>query len=283
MDARELNDAIGSVDEKYVAEAEGYRAAAKRGVPRWLPIAACLLVAAGVGVFALRGWDGKTIGASDVGSTNDVDAGASSSSTTSDAATDEDVIVVNEGDPVTSDSAADWAAEYVYTEDWTCEDFYADFGFEPVCYVPEGLVGAPGQDTGTVTVVRANDDDRLLDGTLTLQFYTGFYEDGSPLLTEGVAAPKGYTLEATKLGAEGDAVGYLIEDGSEVSTIAGCDVRIWHMDAEYGPYDETTHEASGTYDWYYAEFVYRDVRFRIQFSQLDLETVVQVVRSVTTS
>lgn len=290
MDARKLNDAIGEVDEKYLAEAMTETKAkkpkaARRTLPRWLPIAACALLAVGIGWVALNA-AGNTRGSS--ASTDD--AAPDMSSTTSDSGTDtttdiatDDVINVNEGEPTaTGDSSNAWAAELVYTETWLPEDFYAYMGFEPQLYRPDGLYESIANAISEVTVVRSNEDGRLLDGTLTLMCYTGFYDDGSPVLTEDVAATKGYTLEATPAGAEGDAIDYVLEDGSEVSTIADCDVRIWHVNAEAGPYDEETHEAATTYDWYYAEFTYRDVSFKLSCSQLDLETVVEVIRTIVT-
>lgn len=65
-------------------------------------------------------------------------------------------------------------------------------------YIPDGLVASAKNNT-ELTAFRKKDGEIARD-LLWLDFYSDYYEDGSPKLTENIAAPKGITVKASKVG-----------------------------------------------------------------------------------
>ena len=144
-------------------------------------------------------------------------------------------------------------------------------------YVPDGLTAAPGNCTARVIV---NKNGNVVEDTIWLGFYHDYYEDGSPRLTDDVAAVNGFSITASKIGLLNDCLYILPENEVTASDIGGTAVTFGYRSMPYGPYDSETHEPSGYYDMYVAEFEYDGIEYQIVAEQMETEEVVKVVSSI---
>ena len=72
----------------------------------------------------------------------------------------------------------------------------------------------------------------------------------------------------------------LPEDELKTSDIGGTAVAFGHRSVPNGPYDPDTHEPSGYYDLYVAEFEHDGIEYEIVAEQTEAEEVVKVVSSI---
>ena len=144
-------------------------------------------------------------------------------------------------------------------------------------YIPDGLTAANGNGTARVIVDKSGN---IVEDTVGLNFYHDYYEDGSPKLTEGVTARKGFSITASKIGILSDCVYLLPENEVKTSDIDGTAVTFGYRSMPYGPYNPDTHEPSGYYDMYVAEFEYDGIEYQIVAEQMEAEEVVKVVSSI---
>ena len=99
-------------------------------------------------------------------------------------------------------------------------------------------------------------------------------------LTEGVTARKGFSITASKIGILSDCFYLLPENEVKTSDIDGTAVTFGYRSMLYGPYNPDTHEPSGYYDMYVAEFEYDGIEYQIVAEQMEAEEVVKVVSSI---
>lgn len=144
-------------------------------------------------------------------------------------------------------------------------------------YVPDGLTAA--SDNGTATVI-ADKSGKIVEDAVWLSFRHDYYGDGSPKLTEGVAATKGVSITASKIGILNDCLYILPENEVKTSDIDGTAVTFGYRSMPYGPYDAETKEPSGYYDMYVAEFEHDDIEYQVVAEQMEAEDVVKVVSSI---
>ena len=144
-------------------------------------------------------------------------------------------------------------------------------------YIPNGLSAAA--DNGSAAVV-VGKDGAVVEDTVQLSFYHAYYGDGSPRLTDAVAACKGFSLTASKIGLVKDCCYLLPENELKVSYIAETPVTFGYRSMPYGPYDPLTHAPAGHYDMYVAEFSLDGIQYQIVAEQLAFEELVKVVSSV---
>lgn len=144
-------------------------------------------------------------------------------------------------------------------------------------YIPDGLTAANGNGTARVIVDKSGN---IVEDTVRLNFYHDYYEDGSPKLTEGVTARKGFSITASKIGILSDCIYLLPENEVKTSDIDGTAVTFGYRSMPYGPYNPDTHEPSGYYDMYVAEFEYDGIEYQIVAEQMEAEEVVKVVSSI---
>ena len=144
-------------------------------------------------------------------------------------------------------------------------------------YIPDGLSASPLNDTATVYI---GQDGTVIEDTVGLSFYHDYYEDGSPKLTEDIAASYGFSLTASKIGIENDCVYLLRGNEMKTSDIGGIAVTFLHLSMSYGPYDSETHEPTGYYDKYVVEFEQDGIEYMIVAEQMEAEEVVKVVASI---
>ncbi len=258
MNSEKLSDAIGAVGDKYYEEAAAYRRK-KRGWVKWAGLAACLALA----VAAVLPGAAKRPAA-----TPDTPSVAMSG-----VHINEMLPMIRDGskvgydpslyDNVTWDSAA--IAEY-YGSDLT------------PAYIPEGLVPAESNGTASVYIKK---DGTVADDLVSLGFYHDYYADGSPKLTDGIAAVKGFSLEASRLGKlDGCCVSMPDGEAAETTDIGGVSVTFGHCELDYGPYDPDTHEPAGQYDRYTAEFTLDGISYRITTDQLASDEIVKIAASI---
>ena len=101
-------------------------------------------------------------------------------------------------------------------------------------YVPDGLTAANGNGTARVIVDKSGN---IVEDTVRLNFYHDYYEDGSPKLTEGVMARKGFSITASKIGILSDCIYLLPENEVKTSDIDGTAVTFGYRSMPYGPYN----------------------------------------------
>ena len=144
-------------------------------------------------------------------------------------------------------------------------------------YVPEGLTAAPGN--GGASAV-ADKSGEIVEDIAWLGFYHDYYGDGSPKLTEEVPAHRGFSLTVSRTGLLNDCLYILPENEVKTSDICGTAVTFGYRPMPYGPYDPDTHEPSGYYDLYVAEFECDGIECQIVAEQMEAEEVVKVVASI---
>ena len=144
-------------------------------------------------------------------------------------------------------------------------------------YIPDGLTAAIGNGTARVIVDKSGN---IVEDTVRLNFYHDYYEDGTPKLTEDVAAVKGFSITASKIGILSDCIYLLPENEVKTSDIDGTAVTFGYRSMPCGPYNPDTHEPSGYFDMYVAEFEYDGIEYQIVAEQMEAEEVVKVVSSI---
>lgn len=187
-------------------------------------------------------------------------------------------IFINEIESFVSDARLYYDPALYDTIDWNEEELLAYYGKDLTpTYVPEGLTAAPGNSTAAVIVDK---NQTVIEDSVHIGFYHAYYEDGSPMLTRDVAACKGFSLTASKIGLVKDCVYILPENEVQVSDIGGTKVTFGYRSMPYGPYDEQTHEPAGYYDLYVAEFEFGGIEYEIITEQLAKEEIVKIVGSI---
>ena len=142
-------------------------------------------------------------------------------------------------------------------------------------YIPDGLALSPlGGEWIT------DKEGNTMEDTVYLGCYHDYLEDGSPKRTEDVFARKGFSITASKIGLLNDCIYILPENEVLTSEIGNVSVTFGYRSMPYGPYDPETHEPSGYYDLYTADFVYEGIEYSIVSEQLPLEELVKVTASI---
>lgn len=258
MNTEKLSDAISEVGDKYYEEAATYRRK-KHGWVKWAGLAACLALAAAAILPSA---------AKQPATTPDTPSVAMSG------------VHINEVLPMISDGSKVGYDPSLYDNvTWDSAAIAEYYGGDLTpAYIPEGLV--PAESNGTASVYLTK-DGKMVEDTVGLGFYHDYYADGSPKLTDSIAAVKGFSLEASRLGKPDDCC-VAMPDGetAETTDIGGVSVTFGHYTSDYGPYDPDTHEPSGQYDRYTAEFTLDGISYRITTDQLAQDEIVKIVSSI---
>ena len=263
---------LEGVSEDYVEEARTCRRRAKGPWLRWTAAAACAVLVL-AGALSLPRWeDGIALPPVEGTEEAGTPPGGLSLSLAD--------VPVNQIEAMT-DAARLWFDPLLYEEvKWDWEDIVAYLGMEPrVPYVPEGLSPAPGN--GATTAIVDKEGKAALD-TVWLDYYHDYFPDGSPKLTEEAAARRGFSVRVSKLGLFSDCLYLMPEDERECWRVEGTEVTLGYRSMSHGPYDPETHQPSGYYDLYVAEFTLEGLDWQIVFEQLPLEEVVKVTAGVIT-
>lgn len=160
---------------------------------------------------------------------------------------------------------------------WGMDDIISYYGKDLTpAYIPAGLVPASWNGNATAIIKK---DGTVAEDTVWLNFYLDYNENSFPAYTG--SETKGIDLTASKLGILECAV-YMFTEDMKPSEIAGVSVMIGHRSMSYGPYDPETHEPSGYYDLYEADFVHDDIEYQIIAKRIALEEFIKVIESIIT-
>ena len=140
-------------------------------------------------------------------------------------------------------------------------------------YVPDGLTAANGN--GTCQVIADKSGNIVYD-----RVGFSYHDYGSPKLIDSVIGYKGFSMHVSKIGFMDDEVYILPENEVKTSDIGGTAVTFGYRSMPYGPSDPDTHEPSGYYDLYVAEFVLDGIKYGIVAERMEKEEVVKVVASI---
>ena len=283
MKGERLLDAIGKIDDSLVYSAVNDAPRKKKGgLFRWGAIAACFVVIVFAAAFILQ----NCLNQQGTASSNETDGVITDNSNDDTQPAESGIhismekIFFNEIGGL-SDAARKWYDPELYDEIvWNKSDVIDYYGRDitPV-YIPNGLAAAPGN--GSAMVIAEKSGKLVLD-TVWYGFYHDYYEDGSPKLTENVAAKKGFFITVSKIGLLNDCIYLLPENEVKTSDIEGITVIFGYRSMPYGPYDPETHESAGYYDMYTAEFMHNGTEYQIIAEQMEAKEVVKVVTSIIT-
>lgn len=284
MNAKLFSEAMSEVNDKYYEEAANYHCK-KHGWVKWSAMAACFTIVLFTALSILPNYfrqQGTTPLSNPNGVVVDNPTDTADDDTT--LATSEIHISLsnlyfNEVEGVL-DTALKWYDPERYDTDvvWDKDEVKNYYGKDLTpLYIPDGLVAASGNGTARVVLEK---NGKVVKDTVTLSFYHDYYEDGSPKLTEDVAAVKGFSITASKIGLLSDCIYLLPENEAKTSDIDGTAVTFGYRSMPYGPYDPDTHEPSGYYDMYVVEFEYDGIEYQIVAEQMEAEEVVKVVSSI---
>lgn len=283
MNARLFSEAMNEVNDKYYEEAANYQFK-RHGWVKWSSMAACLAVVLFTAFSVLPNHLNQQ-GTTPPNNPNGViiDNPTDNSNNANPPAISEhhvsmDNISINEiAEP--TDAARMWYDPELYDDIvWDKSDVSDYYGKDLTpAYIPDGLTAAPGN--GTAAVIADKSGKIVLD-TVWYNFFHDYYEDGSPKLTENVAAKKGFQITASKVGILNDCLYILPENEVKTSDIGGTVVTFGYRSMPNGPYDADTHEPSGYYDMYVAEFKLDGIEYQIIAEQMEAEEVVKVVSSI---
>lgn len=269
MNELQFRQAMGEIRDEYLEEAMAYQSPKKsHGWVKWGAVAACLAAAVAVGIL----WAGQR---QDTQTADHPEHPQMTQQMWN--ISMEDMVFNRMGEWIEANRI--WFDPALYDEQvWDAEDIQAYFGRDLTpAYLPEGLKASRGN--GTTTVVVDKDGNLEMD-TVWMRFFHDFYEDGSPKLTQNVAAAKGISIAASRLGILTDCIYLLPENEVETSMVGDTEVTLGYRSMSYGPYDPDTHEPSGYYDMYVAEFQLDGVEYQVVSEQIEAEEFVKVVASL---
>lgn len=306
MNAKEFSVALGNVRNEYVVEAVTYQSIrknfdenivkrARHSVKKtkkfvwikWGTMAACFVAAAVLTFFILPNninKQGVTTPDNQIDVVEDISIDDTPNDDAQPAATE---IHISMSDVIMNDidigviASGDYAKYNPETDNkiiWSKEDIeaYYETDLTPA-YIPDGLSASPLNYTATVYI---GQDGTVVEDTVGLSFYHAYYEDGGPKLTEDIAACYGFSLTISKIGIINDCVYLMPGNEMKTSDIGGIAVTFGHRSMSYGPYDPETHEPSGYYDMYVAEFEQDGIEYMIVAEQMEADEVVKVVSSI---
>lgn len=152
---------------------------------------------------------------------------------------------------------------------WNREDIIAYYGTDLVpAYIPDGFSAS---EDNNKAIAYIGQDGSVVEDTVYLDFYNG------EAAQNGIK--QGFSITASKIGIVQTCF-VLPEDELKTSDIGGTTVAFGHRSVPNGPYDPNTHEPSGYYDMYVAEFEHDGIEYEIVAEQMEAEEVVKVVSSI---
>lgn len=286
MNLKKFSEAMGELDSKYVAEAINYKKNPQKPVwVKWGAMAACFIVMFFTILSILSNSFRQQGTTTPPDNPNEVIVDIPTDTTddnttpaTSEIHVSMDNISFNEVKALT-DTARVWPDPELYDHiQWDKNAVIEYYGKDLTpAYIPDGLTAAVGN--GTASAI-ADKSGKIVEDTLWLNFYHDYYEDGSPKLTEDVGAAKGFSMTVSKISLLNDCLYILPENEVKTSDIDGTAVTFGYRSMPYGPYDPDTHEPSGYYDMYVAEFEYDGIEYQIIAEQMEANEVVKVVSSI---
>lgn len=281
MKGKDLWEALGEIDPKYIQEAE-LSGRSRTGRQKWQAAAACFLVIALGAAIVVPNllWSQDSILWGGISGDSQDQSGQQTPITGSDSA--ENTIQINLSDvPVNIISGlpegemTDMSYVALMSEDqitWSQEQVESYYGLDfDTLSVPEDLEAVTDLSQGMA--VWENEDGTMRFDGLLLSYQSTGQDD-----PEGTQ--RSLSLHGSKIGllALSDSL-YLTE---EVKTwnFQGVEITLGYCQMDYGPYDETTHASAGSYPVYTAEFTYNGAQFRLVGQRLTRREMVTAIATL---
>jgi hypothetical protein len=273
MNAKLFSEAMSEVNDKYYEEAENYHCK-KHGWVKWSAMAACLTVVLFTAFSVLPHYF-RQQGTTPPDNPNGVivDNPTDTTNDTTPATSEIHISMSNIAMNQINDSFNTDYARYNPETDvevvWNREDIIAYYGTDLVpAYIPDGFSAS---EDNNKAIAYIGQDGSVVEDTVYLDFYNG------EAAQNGIK--QGLSITASKIGIVQTCF-VLPEDELKTSDIGGTTVAFGHRSVPNGPYDPNTHEPSGYYDMYVAEFEHDGIEYEIVAEQMEAEEVVKVVSSI---
>lgn len=273
MNAKLFSEAMSEVNDKYYEEAENYHCK-KHGWVKWSAMAACLTVVLFTAFSVLPHYfrqqgttppDNPNGGIVD----NPTDTTNDTTPATSEIHISMSNIAMNQINDSFNTDYARYNPETDVEVVWNREDIIAYYGTDLVpAYIPDGFSAS---EDNNKAIAYIGQDGSVVEDTVYLDFYNG------EAAQNGIK--QGLSITASKIGIVQTCF-VLPEDELKTSDIGGTTVAFGHRSVPNGPYDPNTHEPSGYYDMYVAEFEHDGIEYEIVAEQMEAEEVVKVVSSI---
>ena len=274
MNAKLFSEAMSEVNDKYYEEAENYHCK-KHGWVKWSAMAACFTVVLFTALSVLPNYF-RQQGTTPPDNPNGVIADNPTNTTDDDTTpTTSEIhismrnIVMN---PIDGSFDMDYARYNPETDVeviWNREDIIAYYGTDLVpAYIPDGFSAS---EDNSKAIAYIGQDGSVVEDTDYLYFYN------NEAAQNGIK--QGFSITVSKIGIVQTCF-VLPEDELKTSDIGGTTVAFGHRSVPNGPYDPNTHEPSGYYDMYVAEFEHDGIEYEIVAEQMEAEEVVKVVSSI---
>ena len=273
MNTKLFSEAMSEVNDKYYEEAENYHCK-KHGWVKWSAMAACLTVVLFTAFSVLPHYF-RQQGTTPPDNPNGVivDNPTDTTNDTTPATSEIHISMSNIAMNQINDSFNTDYARYNPETDvevvWNREDIIAYYGTDLVpAYIPDGFSAS---EDNNKAIAYIGQDGSVVEDTVYLDFYNG------EAAQNGIK--QGLSITASKIGIVQTCF-VLPEDELKTSDIGGTTVAFGHRSVPNGPYDPNTHEPSGYYDMYVAEFEHDGIEYEIVAEQMEAEEVVKVVSSI---
>ena len=275
MTNEKLYEVLGDINENHINEARAYHKAKKPGWVKWGAMAACLTVVLFTTFSVLPNYF-RQQGTTPPDNPNGVIADNPTNNpdddttpTTSEIHISMSNIVMNQIDGSFNTDYARYNPETDVEVIWNREDIIAYYGTDLVpAYIPDGFSAS---EDSNKTSAYIGQDGSVVEDTVYLNFYD------SEAAQDGIK--QGFSITVSKIGIVQTCF-VLPEDELKISDIGGTAVAFGHRSVPNGPYDPDTHEPSGYYDLYVAEFEHDGIEYEIVAEQMEAEEVVKVVSSI---
>ncbi len=274
MNTKLFSEAMSEVNDKYYEEAANYHCK-KHGWVKWSAMAACLTVVLFTALSVLPNYF-RQQGTTPPDNPNGVIVGNPTDNsdddttpTTSEIHISMSNIAMNQINDSFNTDYARYNPETDVEVVWNREDIIAYYGTDLVpAYIPDGFSAS---EDNNKAIAYIGQDGSVVEDTVYLDFYNG------EAAQNGIK--QGFSITVSKIGIVQTCF-VLPEDELKTSDIGGTTVAFGHRSVPDGPYDPNTHEPSGYYDMYVAEFEHDGIEYEIVAEQMAAEEVVKVVSSI---
>ena len=274
MNTKLFSEALSEVNDKYYEEAANYHCK-KHGWVKWSAMAACLTVVLFTALSVLPNYF-RQQGTTPPDNPNGVivdnptdNSDDDTTPTTSEIHISMSNIAMNQINDSFNTDYARYNPETDVEVVWNREDIIAYYGTDLVpAYIPDGFSAS---EDNNKAIAYIGQDGSVVEDTVYLDFYNG------EAAQNGIK--QGFSITVSKIGIVQTCF-VLPEDELKTSDIGGTTVAFGHRSVPDGPYDPNTHEPSGYYDMYVAEFEHDGIEYEIVAEQMAAEEVVKVVSSI---
>ena len=281
MKGKDLWEALGEIDPKYIQEAElSGRSRTRR--QKWQAAAACFLVIAMSAAIVVPNllWSQDSILWGGIGDDSQDQSGQQVPITGSDSA--ENTIQISLSDvPVNvisglpQEEMTDMSYVALMSEDqitWSQEQVESYYGLDfDTLSVPEDLEAVTDLSQGMA--VWENEDGTMRFDGLLLSYQSTGQDD-----PEGTQ--RSLSLHGSKIGLLGLSDSLYLTEEVKTWNFQGTEITLGYCQMDYGPYDETTHTPAGSYPVYTAEFTYNGAQFRLVGQRLTRREMVTAIATL---